>query len=55
MGTARRHFTDEFRREAVRLLASGGRPSSEIARELVIAAALEYAGGDPARRRGARG
>jgi transposase len=38
MGTARRQFTDEFKREAVRLLASSGRPLSQIAQELGIAA-----------------
>jgi len=37
MGTARRLFTDEFKREAMRLLASSGRPLSQIARELGIA------------------
>ena len=37
MSTARRQFTDEFNREAVGLLASGGRPLSQIARELGIA------------------
>jgi transposase len=36
MGTTRRHFTDEFKREAVGLLASSGRPLSQIARELGI-------------------
>jgi len=37
MGTTRRHFTDEFKREAVGLLTSSGRPVSQIARELGIA------------------
>jgi transposase len=37
MGTARRLFTDEFKREAVGLLASSGRPLSQIAQELGIA------------------
>ena len=32
MGTAGRQFTDEFKREAVGLLASSGRPLSQIAR-----------------------
>lgn len=36
MGT-RKHFTPEFKREAVQLLESGSRPGSEIARELGIA------------------
>ncbi len=38
MGTTRRLFTDEFKREAVGLLASSGRPLSQIAGELGIAA-----------------
>ena len=38
MGTARRQFTDEFKREAVGLLVSSGRPLSQIAQELGIAA-----------------
>ena len=38
MGIARRQFTDEFKREAVGLLASSGRPLSQIAQELGIAA-----------------
>jgi transposase len=33
MGIARRQFTDEFRREAVWPLASGGRPLRQIAGE----------------------
>ena|SRR5438309_2329744 len=33
----RKHFTPEFKREAVQLLESGSRPASEIARELGIA------------------
>ena len=36
MGTARRQYTDEFKREAVGLLASSGRPLSQIAGELGI-------------------
>jgi transposase len=62
MGIARWQFTDEFKREAV-VLASSGRPLSQIAQELGIAAsrlrawrnrgaALQYAGGDPACRCG---
>ena len=39
MGTARRQYTDEFKREAVGLLASSGRPLSQIAGELGISAA----------------
>ena len=34
---SRKHFTPEFKREAVQLLESGSRPASEIARELGIA------------------
>jgi transposase len=37
MGTSRRQYTDEFKREAVGLLASSGRPLSQIAGELGIA------------------
>ena len=37
MGTSRRQYTDEFRREAVWLLASSGRSLSHIAQELGIA------------------
>jgi transposase len=37
MGTTRRHFTDEFKQEAVGLLTSSGRLLSQIARELGIA------------------
>src|SRR5208282_3452962 len=39
MGTARRQYTDEFKREALGLLASSGRPLSQIAGELGIPAA----------------
>src|ERR1700687_2750270 len=38
MGTARRQYTDEFKLEAVGLLASSGGPLSQIAQELGIAA-----------------
>ena len=73
MGTTRRQFTDEFKREAVGLLASSGRPLRQIAQELGlplrgcapggtgvmgacgIAAAPQYAGGDPACRCGSGG
>jgi transposase len=37
MGQSRRQFTDEFKREAVALLASSGRPLTQIAGELGIA------------------
>ena len=40
MGTARRQFTDEFKLEAVGLLANSGRPLSQIAQELGIAASM---------------
>lgn len=36
MGTARRQYPDEFKREALELLASSGRPLSQIAGELGI-------------------
>ena len=40
MGHGRRHFTDEFKREAVALLVSSGRPLSRIAGELGIAPSM---------------
>ena len=40
MGTARRQFTDEFKLEAVGLRANSGRPLSQIAQELGIAASM---------------
>lgn len=40
MGTTRRHFTDEFKREAIGLLASSGRPLSQIAGELGFVASM---------------
>ncbi|MGA9486632.1 MAG: transposase, partial [Methylocella sp.] len=36
MGTARRQYPDEFKREALELLVSSGRPLSQIAGELGI-------------------
>ena len=33
---ARKHFTPEFKREAVQLLEGGSRPASELARELGV-------------------
>jgi transposase len=36
MGTARRQYPDEFKREALELLISSGRPLSQIAGELGI-------------------
>ena len=38
MGALRRQYTDEFKREALGLLASSGRPLSQIAGELGIPA-----------------
>ena len=40
MGQGRRHFTDEFKREAVALLVSSGRPLSRIASELGISPSM---------------
>jgi transposase len=40
MGQGRRQFTDEFKREAVALLASSGRPLTQIANELGIASSM---------------
>jgi transposase len=34
MGEGRRHFTDEFKQEAIALLVSSGRPLSQVASEL---------------------
>ena len=40
MGQGRRQFTDEFKREAVSLLANSGRPLTQIAAELGIAPSM---------------
>ena len=40
MGQDRRHFTDEFKTEAVALLASSGRPLLQIAGELGISPSM---------------
>jgi transposase len=40
MGQGRRQFTDEFKREAVALLASSGRPLLQIASELGISSSM---------------
>src|SRR3954454_23168219 len=40
MGQERRHFTDEFKREAIALLASSGRPLIQIAGELGISPSM---------------
>jgi transposase len=40
MGQERRHFTDEFKTEAMALLAGGGRPLVQIAGELGISPSM---------------
>ena len=40
--TTRRSFTDEFKREAVSLLASSGRPLIQVATELGTRAVFSY-------------
>src|SRR3954467_6403712 len=40
MGQERRHFTDEFKQEAIALLASSGRPLVQIAGELGISPSM---------------
>jgi transposase len=40
MGQERRHFTDEFKLEAIALLASSGRPLLQIASELGISPSM---------------
>jgi len=40
MGQGRRHFTDEFKQEAIALLVSSGRPLSQIASELGISPSI---------------
>ena len=40
MGQGRRHFTDEFKQEAVALLVSSGRPLSQLASELGISPSM---------------
>src|SRR5207248_3580169 len=40
MGQERRHFTDEFKRESVALLASSGRSLGQIAGELGISPSM---------------
>jgi transposase len=40
MGQERRHFTDEFKQEAVALLVSSGRPLIQIASELGISPSM---------------
>jgi len=58
MGTARRQYPDEFKREALELLVSSGQPLSQIAGELGIPperlrAWRNRSGGSKADRRGA--
>jgi transposase-like protein len=43
MSQGRRHFTDEFKREAVALLVSSGRPLSRIASELGVFPSMQTA------------
>jgi transposase len=40
MGQGRRHFTDEFKQEAIALLVGSGRPLSQIASELGISPSM---------------
>ncbi len=40
MGQDRRHFTDEFKTEAIALLAGSGRPLAQIASELGISPSM---------------
>ena len=40
--TTRRHFTDEFKLEAVRLIRESGRPVAQVARELGISDNVLY-------------
>jgi transposase len=40
MGQGRRHFTDEFKQEAIALVVSSGRPLSQIASELGISPSM---------------
>src|SRR6478672_12661108 len=40
MGQGRRHFTDEFKQEAIALLVSSSRPLSQIASELGISPSM---------------
>ena len=44
MGTARRQYMDEFKREALELFVNSGRPLSQIAGELGIPAARRRLG-----------
>jgi transposase-like protein len=54
MAQGRRQFTDEFKREAVALLASSGRPLTQIASELGIASSMLRNWRDRGGRRGRR-
>ena len=57
MGQGRRHFTDEFKQEAVALLVNSGRPLSRIAGELGIAPSMlrNWRNGNGGGMRGRRG
>jgi transposase len=55
MGQGRRHFTDEFKQEAVALLVSSGRPLSGIASELGISPSMLRNWRNGSGRRGRRG
>jgi transposase len=43
MAKSQRHFTAEFKREAVQLLESSGKPCTQIAQELGISDTVLYA------------
>jgi transposase len=50
----RKRFSEEFKLEAVRLLEAGGRPASEIARQLGIPRNRVYKWQEQVRKNGAR-
>lgn len=49
----RKHFSQEFKQEAVRLLEAGSRPASEIARQLGIPRNRLYKWQEQVRKKGA--
>ena len=51
MGEGRRQFTEEFKREAIALLASSGRPLQQIASELGITPSMLRIGATAAKGR----